>query len=276
MRLKVKEKFCSQLSFQGLILSVVSVVLCKTQEEVSVKNEEQVTLGGNVTLQCNLTKSHDITQVTWQKNDKNGHFENVATYSDRLGIRINEKYQGQLNFTHLAPNKTAIILWKVNVQHNGCYKCIFNTYPGGAKEGKTCLTVYEHLRASVQYNISDGHLAAFCSSTAFPRPVISWTVPEDERGQEQNTSHPNGTISVINSIHLKNSRSLYGKELICRVMHMGKSQDYKVLVTEEGGHWFSVPVLLTVLAFIFVILILIVVCWRRHRKKDGGEALGQV
>ncbi|KAM9171762.1 OX-2 membrane glycoprotein isoform 1-T8 [Pangshura tecta] len=256
------------MTYQGLILSVVFIMLCKTEAEI-VPPKKVVKVGGNVTLSCFLMGSYEILQVTWQK-ENTGVNENLATYSLSKGVNILEIYRGRLNFTRLSLNDTAITLWRARIQDDGCYTCLFNTFPEGAIPQQTCLTVYEQLKGSLHYVISEGNLTATCSANAWPRPEISWIVPKVEHEQTKEVvRHPNGTVSVIGKLHVNSSTSLAGQLLICRVRHMEMDRDYSVKV--KDGQWFSVPWVLAIVALllVFVVLVLTVVCWRRHRKKQS-------
>ncbi|XP_014425839.1 OX-2 membrane glycoprotein-like isoform X1 [Pelodiscus sinensis] len=255
------------MTFQGLVLSVVSIVLCRAEVD-TVTQRKVVEVGGNVTLSCLLTGSREILQVTWQKKNNNNN-ENLATYSLQRGVNVVDKYRGRLNFTRLSLNDTAITFWRVRIQDDGCYKCLFNTYPLGPIPQDTCLTVYEELRGSLHYTVSEGNLTATCLASAWPRPVITWIVPNAE-GTTEEVQHANGTISVISKLYVNSSTSLLGQELICRVQHMEKNKDYSVKV--KRGQEFSVPWLVTAvaLALLFIVVVLAVVCCRRQRKKQSG------
>lgn len=103
------------------------------------KPVQAITTGKNVTLFCQLAKNHDIVQVTWQKNQTN-----IATYSKASGATV---LSNQRNI-HLSPSNltfSAITFNGVTFKDEGCYSCIFNTFPLGPISGKTCLKVYGKL-----------------------------------------------------------------------------------------------------------------------------------
>uniref|UniRef100_A0A8C8R8G3 CD200 molecule n=1 Tax=Pelusios castaneus TaxID=367368 RepID=A0A8C8R8G3_9SAUR len=259
------------MTFQGLILGVVSIVLCRAEVDTAPQRKV-VELGGNVTLSCVLTGSYEILQVTLQKKTIGEKHENLATYSTRKGVTLHPSYKDRLNFTRLSLNDTDITLWRVKIQDEGCYLCLFNTFPHGAIPRDTCLTVYEQLRGSLHYIVSEGNLTATCFAYAWPLPVISWIVPnvEGERTDEV-TPHLNGTVSVTSKLYVNSSTSLFGQELICRVRHMEKDTDYRVRV--KDGWRFPIPGLLAIVALVFILLVLIMsaMYWRRRRKKQGGS-----
>ncbi|XP_026514810.1 OX-2 membrane glycoprotein-like isoform X2 [Terrapene carolina triunguis] len=268
-RVRIQDDGCYTCLFNTFPAGAIVQDTCLTVYADTVTQKNVVKVGGNVTLSCLLMGSHDILQVTWQKKNT-GVNENLATYSVSKGVNIVETYRGRLNFTRLSLNDTAITLWRVRIQDDGCYTCLFNTFPAGAIVQDTFLTVYEQLRGSLHYVVSEGNLTATCSANAWPRPVISWIVPKAESEKtEEVVTHPNGTVSVISKLYVNSSTSLAGQLLICRVRHMEEDRDYSVKVKE--GRWFSVPWLLTSVALlvVFVVLVLTVVCWRRRRKKQS-------
>uniref|UniRef100_K7GI93 CD200 molecule n=1 Tax=Pelodiscus sinensis TaxID=13735 RepID=K7GI93_PELSI len=259
------------LSMSKSEMCLICILFCIATVD-TVTQRKVVEVGGNVTLSCLLTGSREILQVTWQKKNNNNN-ENLATYSLQRGVNVVDKYRGRLNFTRLSLNDTAITFWRVRIQDDGCYKCLFNTYPLGPIPQDTCLTVYEELRGSLHYTVSEGNLTATCLASAWPRPVITWIVPNAE-GTTEEVQHANGTISVISKLYVNSSTSLLGQELICRVQHMEKNKDYSVKV--KRGQEFSVPWLVTAvaLALLFIVVVLAVVCCRRQRKKQSEYYTG--
>uniref|UniRef100_A0A674K052 OX-2 membrane glycoprotein-like n=1 Tax=Terrapene triunguis TaxID=2587831 RepID=A0A674K052_9SAUR len=233
-RVRIQDDGCYTCLFNTFPAGAIVQDTCLTVYADTVTQKNVVKVGGNVTLSCLLMGSHDILQVTWQKKNT-GVNENLATYSVSKGVNIVETYRGRLNFTRLSLNDTAITLWRVRIQDDGCYTCLFNTFPAGAIVQDTFLTVYEQLRGSLHYVVSEGNLTATCSANAWPRPVISWIVPKAESEKtEEVVTHPNGTVSVISKLYVNSSTSLAGQLLICRVRHMEEDRDYSVKVKEES------------------------------------------
>lgn len=96
-----------------------------------------------------------------------------------------------------------------------------------------CVCVLEKLIGYLHYTVSEGSLTATCSANSWPRPVISWIVPNAEGEKtEEVVTHPNGTQSVTSTLHVNSSTSLIGQELICRVRHVEEDSDYRVKVKE--------------------------------------------
>uniref|UniRef100_A0A8U8B4F5 Uncharacterized protein n=1 Tax=Geospiza parvula TaxID=87175 RepID=A0A8U8B4F5_GEOPR len=110
-----------------------SVVLSAAQISVQV--------GRNVTFSCRSVAKEDVIQVTWQK-EMDGAEDNIATYSTINGQKISKAYVSHVSFAHSELQASAISLHGVTLQDEGCYKCIFNTFPSGAVTGRMCLKVY--------------------------------------------------------------------------------------------------------------------------------------
>ena len=126
-----------------------------------------------------------------------------------------------------------------------------------------CLpTVFLH------YKLSEDHLNVTCSANARPAPMISWKVSGS--GIENSTkivSHPNGTTSVISILQIKDPKRQVGRDVICQVLHLGTVTDYRETVNK--GFWFSVPLLLSIVSLvILLVLISILLYWKRHRNQD--------
>lgn len=109
--------------------------------QVMHKKVQSVQAGGNITFSCQSVMNEDVIQVTWQK-EMDGAEDNIATYSTMNGQKIAKDYEGHVSFAHSSLQASAISLHRVTLQDEGCYKCIFNTFPSGAVTGRMCLKVY--------------------------------------------------------------------------------------------------------------------------------------
>uniref|UniRef100_A0A8C5JS62 Ig-like domain-containing protein n=1 Tax=Junco hyemalis TaxID=40217 RepID=A0A8C5JS62_JUNHY len=109
--------------------------------QVTNRKVQSVQAGGNVTFSCRSVTKEDVIQVTWQK-ETDGTEDNIATYSTINGQKIAKAYVSHVSFAHSELQASAISLHGVTLQDEGCYKCIFNTFPSGAVTGRMCLKVY--------------------------------------------------------------------------------------------------------------------------------------
>ncbi|XP_040836431.1 OX-2 membrane glycoprotein isoform X3 [Ochotona curzoniae] len=268
-RLVFRKSFC-HLSTFSLIWGMAAVVLCTAQEEVLTQDEKQQ-LNTPASLKCSLQSSQEVLVVTWQKK-KAVSPENMVTFSKNHGVVIQPAYRDKLNITQLGLQNSTITFWNTTLEDEGCYMCLFNTFGSGKISGTSCLTLYVQPIVSLQYKFFEDHLNITCSATARPAPVISWKVAGS--GIENSTeslSHPNGTTSVTSVLHVKDPKTQVGKEVICQVLHLGKVKDYRQ--TMNKGFWFSVPLLLSIVSLvILLILISILLYWKRHRNQDRGES----
>ncbi|XP_055481161.1 OX-2 membrane glycoprotein isoform X4 [Psammomys obesus] len=123
---------------------------------------------------------------------------------------------------------------------------------------------------SLHYNYFEDHLNITCSATARPAPAISWKGTGS--GIENSTEthyHSNGTTSVTSILRVKDPKNQVGKEVICQVLYLGTVTDYKQ--TLDKGFWFSVPLLLSIVSLvILLVLISILLYWKRHRSQERG------
>ncbi|XP_055358200.1 OX-2 membrane glycoprotein-like [Betta splendens] len=151
-------------------------------------------VGEEAHFSCLLTESKDVLQVTWQKIlptfDKN-----VATYN-KFGQRVDPDFKNKVKFKVTELQNSSIVISSVTEHDEGCYLCLFITYPEGAFKGRTCLQVCElhepilHVRGS---NSSEESLVS-CSVTARPAPTVTLTVTQ----QHLYFSHYS-TVTVTNA-----------------------------------------------------------------------------
>ncbi|KAM6223974.1 OX-2 membrane glycoprotein [Rhynchocyon petersi] len=257
----------------SLAWSMMAMVLCRAQERV-VTQDEKEQLHTPASLRCFLKTYQEVLIVTWQKMKPTGP-ENMVTYSKNHGVVIQPAFRDKMNITYLGLNDSTITFWNATLEDEGCYMCLFNTFGSGKISGKTCLTLYVQPIINVHYKLFDNHLNITCSATARPAPEISWKV--EGSGIENSTErllHPNGTTSVTSILHVKDPESQRGKEVICKVLHLGTIIDVRETVMK--GAWFSVPLLLSIVSLIILlVLISILLYWRRHRNQDRGKSSQQ-
>ncbi|XP_072865816.1 OX-2 membrane glycoprotein isoform X4 [Chlorocebus sabaeus] len=279
-RLVIRMPFC-HLSTYSLVWGMAAVVLCAAQVQV-VTQDEREQLYTPASLRCSLQNAQEVLIVTWQKK-KAVSPENMVTFSENHGVVIQPAYKDKINITQLGLQNSTITFWNITLEDEGCYMCLFNTFGSGKISGTACLTVYDCIYffvpvqpiVSLHYKYSEDHLNITCSATARPAPVIFWKVPRS--GFENSTvtqSHPNGTTSVTSILQVKDPKNQVGKEVICQVLHLGTVTDFKQ--TFNKGYWFSVPLLLSIVSLvILLVLISILLYWKRHRNQDRASCIYQ-
>ncbi|CAJ1087561.1 OX-2 membrane glycoprotein-like%2C partial [Xyrichtys novacula] len=166
---------CILLLFALGIIQEGGAVLIQTQSEVTAR------LGDQVVLNCLLTQSWDVRQITWQKVSPGGE-RTVATYNKDFGQRVNASFSDKVEIRDCGLLNSSIVIRKLTQQDEGCYKCMFNTYPRGAFFGLTCITPYElygpvlHIRG--QNSTRD--LVVSCSASGRPPPSMEITFPQQD------------------------------------------------------------------------------------------------
>ncbi|XP_049426723.1 OX-2 membrane glycoprotein-like isoform X3 [Epinephelus fuscoguttatus] len=151
-------------------------------------------VGEDALLNCQLMQPKDVVQVTWQKilPDKE---QNVATYTKYFGQRVNPGFRDKMKFKYAGLQNSSIVINNVTEEDEGCYHCLFNSYPDGALTGSTCLQLYElhepvlHVRESN----SPEEAVVSCSATGRPAPTVTLTVPHYNSTSVTNT---NATVTV--------------------------------------------------------------------------------
>ncbi|KAG8509495.1 OX-2 membrane glycoprotein, partial [Galemys pyrenaicus] len=232
-----------------------------------VTENKRALLNTPASLSCSLQTSKEVLIVTWQK-VKAGSPENMVTFSNKHGVAVQPPYREKINITQLELNNSTVTFWNTTLEDEGCYKCLFNTFGSGKISGEACLTLFVQPTVSLHYNFFQDHLNITCSANARPAPVISWKVAGS--GIDNSTevlSHTNGTTSVTSILHVKDPKNQVGKEVTCQVLHLGTMTDFKQ--TLNKGFWFSVPLLLSIVSLlILLVLISILLYWKRHRHQD--------
>lgn len=161
----------------------------QTQQTVMAK------LGEDISFSCQLLQSRDVQQVTWQKVSAEGQERNIASYNKYFGQTVNNDFQGKVELKDPGLQNCSIVIREVTEQDEGCYRCLFNTYPDGALTGRTCLQLYELHEPILQIRESNSaaETVVSCSAAGRPAPTVKLTV------LRQNLSFSNySTVSVTN------------------------------------------------------------------------------
>ncbi|NXV44172.1 OX2G protein, partial [Uria aalge] len=197
--------------------------------QVMHRKVQSVQAGGNVTFSCRSVTKEDVLQVTWQK-EMDGAEDNIATYSTMNGQKIAKGYAGHVSFAHSELQDSAISLHGVTLQDEGCYKCIFNTFPSGAVTGRMCLKVYAISNPKVEAKLipspdkdedSEKMVGMSCSATGKPAPKISWHLPSilQQKPREYHIRLSNQTVTVISNFTHSHSKILQEYPIACVIQH---------------------------------------------------------
>ncbi|XP_070787058.1 OX-2 membrane glycoprotein-like [Enoplosus armatus] len=190
-------------------MTFTCVFLSASTSRVSGYGNTTADYGGDAHYSCAVADATGVLQVTWQRLFKDESIENLATYSKRFGLQVNEPYRGKVIFTEASLSSSSITLTNVTWEDESCYICSFNVYPGGSKRKQTCLTVQgiSEVKTDVQattraHEEENVEVVFGCSATGKPAPTIKWTSSHDATRLE-----PPKTITATNSDHTFTSSS---------------------------------------------------------------------
>lgn len=98
-------------------------------------------VGARACLTCQLAEYKEVIQLTWQKILPDGE-KNLATYAKAFGQRVSPDLKRKMDFHCNDLQNCSVVIGKVTEQDEGCYRCLFNTYPQGAVIRTSCLRLY--------------------------------------------------------------------------------------------------------------------------------------
>ncbi|XP_063323925.1 OX-2 membrane glycoprotein-like [Pelmatolapia mariae] len=203
------------MSFFGVLLYVVAVFISGAFEKAltAVIQTQQTVLaavGEDAEFSCQLLETKDVLQVTWQKISHDVE-TNVATYSKFYGQRVNDGFTDKVEFKHTGLQNCSIVIRNVMQQDEGCYHCLFNTYPEGSFTGTPCLQVYELHEPVVDVRESNSteEWVVSCSATGRPAPTVTLSVSQQDLNLSQyntvSVSNTNATFTVTTTAVLSGS-----------------------------------------------------------------------
>uniref|UniRef100_A0A3Q2VW22 Ig-like domain-containing protein n=1 Tax=Haplochromis burtoni TaxID=8153 RepID=A0A3Q2VW22_HAPBU len=168
-------------------------------------------VGQDAEFSCQLLDTKDVLQVTWQKISPDVE-TSVATYSKYYGQRVNDGFKDKVEFKYTGLHNCSIVIRNVTEQDEGCYHCLFNTYPEGSFIGRTCLQVYELHEPVVDVRESNSteEWVVSCSATGRPAPTVTLSVSQQDLSFSQyntvSVSNTNATFTVTTTAVLSGSR----------------------------------------------------------------------
>ncbi|CAI5689437.1 unnamed protein product [Oreochromis niloticus] len=168
-------------------------------------------VGEDAEFSCQLLKTKDVLQVTWQKISPDVE-TNVATYSKQFGQRVNDGFTDKVEFKYTGLQNCSIVIRNVTEQDEGCYHCLFNTYPEGSFTGTPCLHVFELHEPVVDVRESNSteEWVVSCSATGRPAPTVTLSVSQQDLNFSQyntvSVSNTNATFTVTTTAVLSGSR----------------------------------------------------------------------
>uniref|UniRef100_A0A8C4DUC0 Ig-like domain-containing protein n=1 Tax=Dicentrarchus labrax TaxID=13489 RepID=A0A8C4DUC0_DICLA len=168
-------------------------------------------VGEEAHLNCQLMQNKDVVQVTWQKVSPEGE-KNIAIHNKYFGPRVIPDFIDKVEFKDDGLQNNSIVIRNLTEQDEGCYQCLFNTYPDGALTAITCLQVYElhepilHVRESN----SPEEAVVSCSATGRPAPTVTLRVLQQDlhfsNYSSVSVTNTNGTVAVTTTAVLSGYR----------------------------------------------------------------------
>uniref|UniRef100_A0A8C4DQN9 Ig-like domain-containing protein n=1 Tax=Dicentrarchus labrax TaxID=13489 RepID=A0A8C4DQN9_DICLA len=192
---------------EGAFIGVTCLTaLVQTQQTV------MAAMGEEAHLNCQLMQNKDVVQVTWQKGSPEKE-ENVATYSEHFGPRVNFGFIDKVGFTKDAGlQNNSIVIRNLAEQDEGCYQCLFNTYPEGR------LTELHEPILHVRESNSPEEAVVSCSATGRPAPTVTLRVLQQDfhfsNYSSVNVTNTNGTVAVTTTAVLSGYRG-NSTEIVC-------------------------------------------------------------
>ncbi|XP_051283124.1 uncharacterized protein LOC127378387 [Dicentrarchus labrax] len=210
-----QDEGCYQCLFNsypdGAFIGVTCIKLYGLTALVQTQQTVLAAVGDEACLNCQLSQSKDVLQVTWQKVSPEKE-ENVATFNRYFGPRVNPDFIDNVEFRDAGLQNNSIVIRNLTDQDKGYYRCLFNTYPDGALTAITCLQVYElhepilHVRES---NSSEEAVVS-CSATGRPAPTVTLRVLQQDlhfsNYSSVSVTNTNGTVAVTTTAVLSGFR----------------------------------------------------------------------
>ncbi|XP_032412284.1 nectin-2-like [Xiphophorus hellerii] len=225
------------MQHSAIVICVFISSLLHTGWSALIETKETVwaAVGDQASLSCRLTEDKDVLQITWQKVLPIGE-KNLATYTKKFGSRVSSGLEEKMDFQYESLQSCSMVIRKVTEQDEGCYRCLFNTYPEGAVIGWTCLKLYElHEPVLVisRSNSPPGSVVA-CSATGRPVPMVTLTVLHQNLSfSHYNTSRVSNTNGTITSTTTALLSALNSTQVGCSVS-VDSAALRELLVTVPG------------------------------------------
>ncbi|XP_034778478.1 OX-2 membrane glycoprotein-like isoform X1 [Acipenser ruthenus] len=261
------------------LLMLVVLTGC-TGTTVTVQSDgSTAVLNKDFTFRCSLSDPK-VKQVTWQK-QKDKALENVATYSVTFGAKVLEPYHQRVNFSLLGLHESSITIHNVQPEDEGCYMCLFNTYPQGSITGRSCFTVLgvSEIHIETISTESENTAVVSCSATGKPAPKIRWNASESVTSNAVQSSvdhNGNGIVTVTSNLTLDLS-SFPAEEISCFVSHstLNEEVEKNITIREDKRTLTNVRspgVVVLVILCIAALIIVTVACFiiRKRKKTKAG------
>lgn len=165
-------------------------------------------------------------------------------------------------------------------QDEGCYLCLFNTYPDGSLTGRTCLQLYELHEPILQIRESNSteETVVSCSATGRPAPTVTLNVPQQDLYFSHNSTvsvtNTNGTVTVTTTAVLS---GLHGNSAqvgcAARLLSVPEIRVFKMIpaVQRSSAVVSTLSVALITAGFVCVAVGVTILLRHKHKNRDAEE-----
>ncbi|XP_062236206.1 poliovirus receptor homolog [Platichthys flesus] len=121
-----------------LLLCLVGTAVLGTRGDVTAPSTLTAGAGLPLLLSCNITTAagNTVKQVRWL----NEHGKSLLAYQPLVPVVISHR-DPRVQLTGHPDHGSSITITRVRSDDDGCYRCIFDVYPKGSEEARTCVTV---------------------------------------------------------------------------------------------------------------------------------------
>lgn len=121
-----------------LLLWIAGTAVSRTEGEVTAPASVSAEVGRPLLLFCNITMTagDTVRQVRWYN-----HLNKVLlTYEQSVPIHVSH-HDPSVQLTASHNDASYITIKKVRFDDEGCYRCVFDVFPSGQQEGRTCVSI---------------------------------------------------------------------------------------------------------------------------------------
>uniref|UniRef100_UPI0037E8CBC7 OX-2 membrane glycoprotein n=1 Tax=Semicossyphus pulcher TaxID=241346 RepID=UPI0037E8CBC7 len=156
----------------GLQVCLLLLIVGRLQGRVTAPERLEAPVEKPFTLTCSVSRDRGDTlrQVRWLDD------QNQTLLSYQPGLRDSVSGQHHVELATSPKDTSAITIRRVGFRDEGCYTCIFDMHPSGAKQGRTCLTVTSQVTVDSNKTAVSGKKASLSCSYGLPEKVqeITW------------------------------------------------------------------------------------------------------
>ncbi|MBN3276607.1 OX2G protein, partial [Polyodon spathula] len=149
--------------------------------EVITQGNITAILDQPLTIRCNVTIGTGtvVKQVRWQKNPD----EIIASNNQNDNAVVSEEYRGRLNISLYKPESSSITFSHITVTDEGCYTCLFDTYPEGEHREKTCISITDQVKTGGNVTAGVGQPVTLKCYYGIPKSVhqVRWKILQNNK-----------------------------------------------------------------------------------------------